>query len=119
MYSDQFFQKLPFVKYKVLNFIFTILVYICMKYLMILQNIYSTTLTQISSCNENCTLSLPINVHYRKAHIPLSAFTNGDHALVISTPRDVLDRTSDRLELILEDVFLVHGIPDANLAGRV
>ena len=35
--------------------------------------------------------------------------------MAVSGPGEVLDRTGDGLELVLEDVLLVHGVPDPDL----
>lgn len=51
--------------------------------------------------------------------LPLSPFSNDHHSLAVSTPRDILDRPTDGLELILEDMLLVHSVPDTNLARNI
>lgn len=45
----------------------------------------------------------------------LAPLAHHDHALVVGGPGDVLDGTPDRVELILEDVLLVDGVPNPNL----
>lgn len=49
----------------------------------------------------------------------LAALANHDDALAVSGPGDILDGSTDRLELVLQQVLLVHRVPDADLAGGI
>ena len=39
--------------------------------------------------------------------------------LIVAGPGEVLDRSGDWLELVLQDVLLVDGVPDPHLPGLV
>ena len=49
----------------------------------------------------------------------LSALAHHHHPLVVVGPGEVLDGAGDGLELVLEDVLLVDGVPDPDLAGLI
>ena len=49
----------------------------------------------------------------------LSPLAHHHYPLIVSRPGEVLDWTGYRLELVLQDVLLVDGVPDPNLARLV
>ena len=49
----------------------------------------------------------------------LPALAHHHDPLVVRRPGQVLDRSRDRLELVLQDVLLVHSVPDADFARLV
>ena len=49
----------------------------------------------------------------------LSSLSHHHHPLVITGPGQILDGAGDGLELVLEDVLLVDGVPDPDLAGLI
>ena len=49
----------------------------------------------------------------------LPALAHHHDPLVVRRPGQVLDRSRDRLELVLQDVLLVHRVPDADFARLV
>lgn len=49
----------------------------------------------------------------------LSSLADSDNALIVGRPTDVLNRSGNRLEFILQQMLLVNGIPNTNLARGI
>lgn len=71
-------------------------------------------------------LRLTANLAHRRSGLghedvteSLASLADHDNSLVVSRPRDILDRSTDRLELVLQQVLFVHGVPDSNLARGI
>lgn len=51
--------------------------------------------------------------------VPFLAITDGNDALGVPVPCNVIDTAGDDLDLTLENLFLTDGVPDADVTGDI